>query len=91
MQEFSITTVRAYSVYRLTALSAESERSIGLSYFKYISKAIMLYSNWKLVVIIMKMVGLVVINNSGPLLWVVRGGWAKNASEIFNHWNGLQD
>ena len=48
----------------------------------------MLYSNWKLVVvIIMKMVGLVVMNNSEPLLWVVRGGWVKNVSEIFNHWN----
>jgi len=45
------------------------------------------YSNWKLVVI-MIMVGLVVMNNSGPLLWVVRGGWAKNEPEIFNHWNG---
>ena len=51
----------------------------------------MLYSNWKLVVIIMKMVGLVVMNNSEPLLWVVRGEWTKNVSEIFNHWNGLQD
>ena len=38
MQEFSITTLRAYSVYRLTVLSAESERSIGLSYFQIYAK-----------------------------------------------------
>jgi len=38
MQEFSITTLRAYSVYTLTVLSAESERSIGLSYFQIYAK-----------------------------------------------------
>ena len=41
----------------------------------------MLYSNWKLVVIS----GMV--NNSEPLLWVVRGEWVKN--EPGRHLAGL--